>query len=192
MAYSKKKLIRLIGDVPAFPHSIYQILHLASDINFSPKELVEVVGHDPVLTLNILKMVNSHYFGLSQPIGSINQAVVCAGINTIKNLALTVAPLELLSSKKQDDPELNQLLLHSLATGFIAKKLARNLGVSEVDATDYFVGGLLHDVGKVALFSRSLKSRFSAIDNPISGPLPNVSTFPFSIHLIPETAWKAG
>ena len=43
-----------------------------------------------------------------------------------------------------------------------------------------------------SLRSRSLKSRFSAIDNPISGPLPNVSTFPFSIHLIPETAWKAG
>jgi putative nucleotidyltransferase with HDIG domain len=152
MAYSKKKILGLIGDVPAFPHSIYRILEMTTDINLSPKELVGVINHDPVLTLNILKMVNSPYFGLSQRVGTINQAVVCAGINTIKHLSLTIAPMELVTTKNTDIPELNQLLLHSLATASIARKLARKLGVSQIDSTDYYVGGLLHDVGKVALF----------------------------------------
>ncbi|MBF0454060.1 MAG: HDOD domain-containing protein [Magnetococcales bacterium] len=172
MAYSKKKLLRLVAGIPAFPHSIYQLMRITSDINFSPKELINIIDHDPVLTLNILKMVNSPYFGFSQSIGSINQAVVCAGINTIKNLALSLAPLELLSSKNREVPALNQLLIHSLATGSIAKKLARNLGVPETDATDYFVGGLLHDVGKVALFKAIPKKYGKIFKKAAFGEVP--------------------
>ncbi len=151
MGNSKKKLIKMVDSMPAFPQSVLRLLQLTTDINCPPKEIVEIVEHDPVLTLHLLKLVNSPYFGLSRRISSIKQAVVFVGINTMKNLALSIAPMEALPKKKNHDPELNDLLLHAIATGAIARRLARLLGVPGVEAAEYYVAGLLHDSGKMAL-----------------------------------------
>ncbi|MBF0614400.1 MAG: HDOD domain-containing protein [Magnetococcales bacterium] len=151
MGHSKKKLIRLVDGMPAFPPSVYHILKLTADINCVPKELVRVIDLDPVLTIKLLQLVNSPYFGLSRQIGSIRQAVVFVGINTIKNLALTIAPMEMLSRDTHNSPFLEGLLSHAIAVGVIARHLARRCGISEVESTDFFVAGLLHDFGKIAL-----------------------------------------
>ena len=152
MGNSKKKLIKLVDSMPAFPQSVLRLMQLTADINCPPKEIVQVVDHDPVLTLHLLKMVNSPYFGLSRRISSIKQAVVFVGINTMKHLALSIAPMEAMPKKQRaDDPEMTNLLLHAIATGAIARRLARMLGVSEVEAAEYYVAGLLHDTGKMVL-----------------------------------------
>jgi putative nucleotidyltransferase with HDIG domain len=151
MGHSKEKLIRLVDGMPAFPPSVYHILKLTADINCAPKELVRVIDLDPILTIKLLQLVNSPYFGLSRQIGSIRQAVVFVGINTIKNLALTIAPMEMLSRDTQNSPSLEGLLSHAIAVGVIARHLARREGISEVESTDFFVAGLLHDFGKIAL-----------------------------------------
>ncbi|MBF0628127.1 MAG: HDOD domain-containing protein [Magnetococcales bacterium] len=151
MGHSKKKLIQLVDGMPAFPPSVYHILKLTADINCAPKELVRVIDLDPVLTMKLLQLVNSPYFGLSRQIGSIRQAVVFVGINTIKNLALTIAPMEMLSRDNLNTPFLEGLLSHAIAVGVVARHLARRGGVSELESTDFFVAGLLHDFGKIAL-----------------------------------------
>jgi putative nucleotidyltransferase with HDIG domain len=138
--------------MPAFPPSVYRILKLTSDINCEPKDLVRVIDLDPVLTLKLLQLVNSPYFGLSRQISSIKQAVVFVGINTMKNLALTIAPLEMLSRDHLSSPHLENLRAHAIAVAVITKHLARCIGISEVNSTDFFVAGLLHDFGKMALY----------------------------------------
>ncbi len=164
MAYSKKKLIKLVDEMPAFPPSIYRILKLTADINCEPKDLVRVIDLDPVLTLKLLQLVNSPYFGLSRQISSIKQAVVCVGINTMKNLALTIAPLEMLSGTINDAPFMESLRAHAIGVGVIAKHLARRIGISEVESTDFFVAGLLHDFGKIALFRFTPEAYKSTLD----------------------------
>lgn len=159
MGNSKKKLIKMVDRMPAFPQSVHLILQLTSNIDCDPRDLVRVVDHDPVLTLHLLKLVNSPYFGLSRKISSIKQAVVFVGINTMKNLALSVAPLGVLPKKTRSTPLVNTLLLHSVATAVIARRIAKNQGISETQAADYFVAGLLHDFGKV-VFARCLPKLF--------------------------------
>ncbi|MBF0191344.1 MAG: HDOD domain-containing protein [Magnetococcales bacterium] len=151
MGHSKKKLLNLVDGMPAFPPSVYHILKLTADINCAPKALVRVIDLDPVLTIKLLQLVNSPYFGLSRQIGSIRQAVVFVGINTIKNLALTIAPMEMLSRDALNTPFLEGLLSHAIAVGVVARHLARRSGISEMESTDFFVAGLLHDFGKIAL-----------------------------------------
>ncbi|WP_198947920.1 HDOD domain-containing protein [Magnetofaba australis] len=145
--------------MPAFPKSVHRVLQLTSDLNFQPKDLVSIIDHDPVMTLKILRMVNASYFGLSRKITSINHAVVFVGINTVKNLALSVATRGMLPKINQGGLDTNQFLLHSVGCGAIAKLLARRLGVSEKDSTDFFVAGLLHDFGKV-VFSQYMPEEF--------------------------------
>ncbi|MBF0348839.1 MAG: HDOD domain-containing protein [Magnetococcales bacterium] len=152
MAYSETELFALMEGIPAFPHSGYRILQLTNDINCPPKKLVEVIEQDPILTMHLLKLVNSNYFGLARKITSIKQAVVFLGLNTMKNLALAIAPIELLTASKSPAGPLTGVLRHSLTTAIIARKLARNLGFAESEATDGYVAGLLHDFGKVALY----------------------------------------
>ncbi|HIJ84744.1 MAG: metal dependent phosphohydrolase [Magnetococcales bacterium] len=152
MAYSETELFALMEAIPAFPHSGYRILQLTNDINCPPKELVRVIEQDPILTMHLLKLVNSEHFGLARKITAIKQAVVFLGINTIKNLALIIAPMELLTRDKVPPRSLTDILRHSLTTAIIARKLAQNLGCSENQATDCYVAGLLHDFGKIALY----------------------------------------
>ncbi|MEW8367879.1 MAG: HDOD domain-containing protein, partial [Candidatus Thiodiazotropha taylori] len=151
MAINAAEVPDLVERMPAFPQGVTKVLDLASRPDCAPKALVQVIEHDPVMTMKVLKLVNSAYFGLSRPINSINHGVVYVGINTIKNLALSIAAIGMLPKSNKAGLDMNQFLAHSLGVASVAKLLATHLGVPDKDATDFFVAGLLHDFGKVVL-----------------------------------------
>lgn len=140
-----------VEKIPAFSHTVQQIQELSSDINCDSAQLVKVIVHDPVLVLKILKMVNSSFLGLSKKITSVNQAVLYLGLNTIKNLALTIAILGVMPRKNAAGFDTDAFLMHSLATATISRMLAKKSGVPEKKLFDYFLSGLLHDFGKIVL-----------------------------------------
>ncbi len=143
------KLANAVDGMPAFPKSVQKILELTRDLNCTAKDLVQVIDKDPVVTVKILKVVNSAYYSLPKQITSINHAVVYLGFNTIKNLALSIAAIGILPKHNAADFDVAQYLLHSLSTAVIAKQLAMRL--DDADPMDCFIGGLLHDFGKVVL-----------------------------------------
>lgn len=148
---SQEKIEEMIEGMPAFSSSVTRIMELTADINCAPKDLVEVIDHDPVMTVKILKLVNSAYFGLRQEILSVKQGVVILGINTIKNLAITIAAVGMMPRNSIKGFDSQDFLLHSLGTATLARILSQRIGVSNKESTDYFVAGLLHDFGKVVL-----------------------------------------
>jgi putative nucleotidyltransferase with HDIG domain len=152
-----QKLAAAVEQMPAFPKSVQKILELTRDINCMPKDLVQVIDKDPVVTVKILKVVNSAYYSLPKQITSINHAVVYLGFNTIKNLALSIAAIGMLPTHNAAEFDVSQYLLHSLSTAGIAKLLALRLG--NVDPMDCFIAGLLHDFGKV-VFAQFMPQEF--------------------------------
>lgn len=142
-----QKLAVAVEGMPAFPKSVQRILELTRNVNCTPRDLVQVIDTDPVVTVKILKVVNSAYYSLPKQITSVNHAVVYLGFNTIKNLALSIAAIGILPSHNAADFDVEKYLLHSLSTAVIAKQLA--LRVDNADPMDCFIGGLLHDFGKV-------------------------------------------
>lgn len=142
-------LIAFVEKMPAFPNSVHRVLQLAADLNASSKDIVQVIETDPVMTLKILKVINSPFYGLPQKISSIQRAVVHIGINTITNMALSVAAMGVMNSRNQAGLDTEEFLLHSLTTALICKLLAERLKVPTMQQSDYFVAGLLHDFGKV-------------------------------------------
>lgn len=143
--------------MPAFPKSVQKILDLTRDVNCTPKDLVQVIDKDPVVTVKILKVVNSAYYSLPKQITSINHAVVLLGFNTIKNLALGIAAIGMLPKSNAAGFDMQLYLMHSLATASIAKKLASD--VDGADPMDCFIAGLLHDFGKV-VFAEFMPEEF--------------------------------
>ncbi len=148
---SQEKLEGMVDAMPAFSNSVTRVMELTADINCAPRDLVEVIDHDPVMTVKILKLVNSAFFGLRQEIVSIKQGVVILGINTVKNLAITIAAVGMLPRKSIAGFDSQEFLLHSLGTATIARILSQRIGIPAKESTDFFVAGLLHDFGKVVL-----------------------------------------
>jgi putative nucleotidyltransferase with HDIG domain len=153
----EQRLSTAVESMPAFPKSVQRILELTRDVNSTPKDLVEVIDKDPVVTVKILKVVNSAYYSLPKQITSIGHAVVYLGFNTIKNLALAIAAIGMLPRSNAASFDVDQYLLHSLATAGLSKKLAGQ--VKGVDPMDCFIAGLLHDFGKV-VFAQFLAEEF--------------------------------
>ena len=83
-----QKLANAVDKMPAFPKSVQRILELTRDVNCTPRDLVQVIDKDPVVTVKVLKVVNSAYYRLPKQITSISHAVVYLGFNTIKNLIM--------------------------------------------------------------------------------------------------------
>lgn len=142
-----QKLATAVDGMPAFPKSVQKILELTRDVNCTPRDLVQVIDKDPVVTVKILRVVNSAYYSLPKQITSVNHAVVYLGFNTIKNLALSIAAIGILPKHNAAGFDVDNYLLHSLSTAVIAKQLATHL--DDADPMDCFIGGLLHDFGKV-------------------------------------------
>lgn len=153
--------------MPGFPKSVHKVLKLASDINCSQKELVDVIKKDPVFTLKILRLVNSPYFGFSREITSINHASVYLGLNTLKNVALGLAAVGAIPRNNEAGLDMGGFWLHSLAVATASRMLGSMLGVSRDEVTDYFAAGLLHDIGKV-VFALYMPDEFRSVGEMIS------------------------
>ncbi len=152
-------LTAAVEKMPAFPKSVQKIIELSRDFNSTPKDLVEVIDKDPVVTVKVLKVVNSAYYSLPKQITSVGEAVVYFGFNTTKNLALSIAAIGMLPKDNASGFDIQQYLLHSLSTAGLAKKLALKAGT--IDPMDCFIAGLLHDFGKV-VFAQFLPAEFKA------------------------------
>lgn len=143
------RLSAAVDHMPAFPRSVQKILALTRDVACAPRDLVRVIEKDPVVTVQVLRVVNSAYYGLSKQITSIDHAVVFLGFNTLKNLALSIAAIGMLPSNTIATFNGQRYLLHSHTTASMARQLAQRL--PKADLHECFIAGLLHDFGKVVV-----------------------------------------
>lgn len=164
----ERKLTTAVERMPAFPKSVQTILEMTRNINCLPKDLVGVVEKDPVMTMKILRVINSAYYGLPNKINSVGQSVVYLGINTVKNLALSFAAVGILPRFNTAGFDIQRYLLHSLTVAAVARVLCEKYARGEADPMDCYIAGLLHDFGKVVfaqfLSVEFMKSLAAAID----------------------------
>lgn len=154
-----KRLTTAVEKMPAFPKSVQRVLELSRDINCSPKDLVSVIEKDPVMTMKLLRVLNSAYYSFPKQITSVNQSVVYLGLNTVKNMALSFAALGTLPKNNAAGFDVQNYLLHSLTTAGLARLVSQRFKVADADPTDCYLVGLLHDFGKV-VFAQFMPDEF--------------------------------
>jgi putative nucleotidyltransferase with HDIG domain len=141
-----------IKNMPSLPTSLTKVLEICNNPHTSPADLNRVISLDPVLVGRVLKLINSAYYALGQPVTNLARAIIMLGINTVKNLALSTTVMGHLSSKTESPGlDMEGFWRHSLAVGVSAKLLAKKRGIDSKITEEYFTAGLLHDIGKIPL-----------------------------------------
>lgn len=144
MSLDSTKLLDQIKELPAMPNVIVKALGVIKDDNSGTKELSDIMSYDQALTSQVLKLVNSAYYGFAQEITSVNKALALLGMTQTRNIIIAVAMKSMLTSQGGRD-----MWKHSLRSGVAAEYLANKTGV--VDSADAFTIGFLHDIGKILL-----------------------------------------
>ncbi len=141
-----------VARMPSLSTTATKVLETCNNPQSSPNDLNRLIALDPVLAGQVLRLINSAYYSLRHPISSLTRAIIMLGVNTVKNLVLSFAILQQLPIAKPFGALYPvSFWEHSVAVGVIAKWLAEFKRVDLKDQEDYFVGGLLHDLGKIPL-----------------------------------------
>lgn len=139
-----------IEETPAISPIFNKLAEMAGDMEVEPIELVKLIMIDPVLSGKVIKLVNSAYYGLTQQVTSLAQAVVMLGMNTVKNLAMYTAVLDKVFISQKGAPlDPKAFWYHCISTAVACKMLAKAQEVPPEELETYFLAGLLHDLGKV-------------------------------------------
>ncbi|MBW1711246.1 MAG: HDOD domain-containing protein [Deltaproteobacteria bacterium] len=145
-------LIKLmeIDDLPTLPSVFLNIIKLMRDPNTSMVEIARAIEADPALSMKILRLINSSFYGLAKTVKSVQQAIVMLGANTIKNIVISASIIKALETKEQTSSFNREALWqHSIGCGLIAHHLGNRIEFGHTE--EKFVAGILHDVGKIIL-----------------------------------------
>ncbi len=184
-----KRILANIEKIPTLPATINQIISVLNNPKSSADDVNHAVSTDIGLSSKVLKIVNSSYFGLSKKVGSITQAIVILGFNTIQSLALTASIMSLFSHNENPKMKRADFWDHCFAVGLIAKLIGRNLKVTAKEIETYFIAGLLHDIGKVVL-DQYMHEDFDAVLELAS--LEGLSVYEAEKHIIGVTHAEIG
>ena len=144
------ELVNNIKDIQAMPSVIVRVLNVMKKPTVSMKELGDIVMYDQSLTIKILALVNSAYYGFSQQISSISIALSLLGMVKVKNIIVAVAMKPMMSN--QGDKELWK---HSIRVAAGCEYLAELTKI--MDSDEAFIAGFIHDVGKIVLHTTNPK-----------------------------------
>jgi len=135
-----------INSLPQFPENIIMVQKLINEPESRIADIARQISMDPALTADLLKIVNSAQYMLPKKVDNIAEAVKMVGIKGIKNLLFSYGTQKLLGDETQDQKALWD---HCYKTAFYAYNLVKNLRKDRDLLDDAYVGGILHDMGKI-------------------------------------------
>ncbi len=141
------------AQLPALPQSAIRLLELSQDPTNGPPEFAVPIESDPGLTGQVLRFVNSSYFGFSREISSVKLAITLVGIRTIKNFALWSAVFSLMPNPRCGPFDLKSLWQDSLRRALFTRAVAKLMGIKEPE--EPFAAALLQDMA-VPLLAKEL------------------------------------
>jgi putative nucleotidyltransferase with HDIG domain len=150
LSFLSQTIVDGVHSLPQFPENILLVQKLIADPKSDMVGIARQISMDPALTADMLKIVNSAQYMLAKKVDNISEAVKLVGIRGIKNLLYSYGTQKLLGD---DTSEKKQLWEHSYKTAFYAYNLIKNFKRDHNLLDDAYVGGILHDMGKIIFSS---------------------------------------
>ncbi len=127
-----------------------ETLRKLNDRDSSASDVALSLSRDEGLVIRTLKLANSAAYGMSRNISSVTEAIAMLGYKNISNIVLSASVYSIMDKSLQGYAlDRGQLWKHSLTVAYAARYIAQRFGKSIPE--EAYVGGLLHDLGKVVL-----------------------------------------
>lgn len=160
-AASPTNILSLVSStisLPTMPEVLVKLNEVMTDPQSSAETLAAVVGRDPAVAANMLRIVNSAYYGLPVRVSSISVAVSVLGFNMTKKIALKAAVFSEFG-KRRDQIQLFDPVgfwRHAIFTATAARALGQaSKQFADSHAEDLYIAGLLHDIGKILMLEKA-------------------------------------
>ena len=152
--------VKTIIQLPALPTLALEVVEMVDNPKTSAQQLGRLISADSALTGKVLKIANSPFYGFPKKISTVDFAIIVLGFDALKEIVISIALVSTLQRKT--DTYFNTQLFwdHSISTGVIARRLARDIGYRVTG--EVFVAGLLHDMG-ISVLNKYFSSEFHRI-----------------------------
>jgi putative nucleotidyltransferase with HDIG domain len=151
-----------LDDLPTLPTIVYELSRVINDPMSSTSEVEKIMSNDQSLTTKVLQLANSAYYSIPGGVTSLQRAIAYIGYDTIHQLVLSTSIINALGTKGSEKFDLNSFWKHSIGVAMAAEATAKFVGFKT--PSDLFTCGLVHDMGKVALFIAAPDAFFETID----------------------------
>jgi len=145
------KLLPRLERLPSIPALYSEIVQLLNDPEVCMENVGAVIGRDMAITAQILKVVNSSFFGLPRHISDPVEATSYLGVDTVKALVLATNVFSQFEGGTSNTFSVEALAKHSQQVGAAARAIALAERAPRLVVSECLVGGFLHDAGKLVL-----------------------------------------
>jgi len=156
-------LLKQAGELPSLPEVYIRVTELLETESASAYQIGDAVQTDPALTARILKLINSAYYGLQNPVTSISQSVTLLGREQLQQVLLGSVMSTVFKDFDITAFPLRDFWQHCIKTAIIARQLAMQ-NARVIDHEAFFTAGLLHDIGWLVIAKVSPGSYGHIID----------------------------
>ncbi len=146
------ELVRSVKTIYSLPATFYRITEVVDDPNSSVDDIAEVISSDQSLSIRLLKLANSSFYGFPSKIDTISHAVTLIGGAQLRDLAQATSVISMFKGVPPDIVSMESFWKHSIGVGITSRLLAARR--REPNTERFFVSGLLHDIGRLVIFEK--------------------------------------
>ena len=157
-----KQVVSKIDSLPSVPALYLELVEELKSEEASIAKIGEIISKDMGLTVKILKLVNSSFFGLPQRITNPAKAVSLLGMDIVKAIVLASGTFDNFKKLKFTGFSMDQMWQHAFLCAAFSKIIAQACGLERKEIDMAFMAGLLHDLG-VLLIATHLPDEFTRI-----------------------------
>ena len=155
-----QKILNRLSELPSLPEVVARVLELTAN-EAPPAEIARAIEADPGITAKVLKLVNSAFYSLKNPIANLTHACSLLGGRTIKSLVLSVSAMSMFK-RNCSAFDTVRFWRNALATALVSRIIATEARLSSEQAEEAYIAGLLH-AGGVPLFAQFYPNDYARV-----------------------------
>jgi HD-like signal output (HDOD) protein len=170
-------LVNSTIELPTMPEVLLKLNEVMARSDASAADVAKVVGADPAVATNMLRIVNSAYYGLQVRVSSVSLAISVMGFNMTKKVALKAAVFSAFGKRREKIQHFDPAAFwkHAVFAGVAARTLASASSVfADMHAEDAYIAGLLHDIGKIILMEKAAPRYLAMLRKSVQQNRPEV------------------
>ncbi len=147
-----EQLAEKVSVLFSLPDIALRINELLNQKNTTNEDLKEIIQTDPALTTQLLRLVNSSYYGFPQEIDSLSRAISIIGQKELHMLVMATQVVDTFKGIPEHLVDMNSFWYHSVTSAVITRLLARQY--QQANTERFFIAGLLRSIGKLIFFTQ--------------------------------------